>query len=943
MSAVPNASVVFLPWVRQGAAAAINTPDTLGSDMRGAVDLTATLTINRSQSVPVPVRLRGPADVVGIDPHEIVRMDPKPNTTDFEPNYFPGIEFDRPDFPWLFTPAKAGAGAKLRPWLCLVVVRKQEGVILSSSADAPLPILNINAPATPSDELPDLVDSWAWVHAQVAASTLAEANPGVLKTDLRTRPERSLSRLLCPRVLQPNTDYIACLVPTFELGRKAGLGREIKDAELTAANGLKPAWSFTPAPPASVTLPVYHHWRFRTGEGGDFESLVRLLRAVPVPEGLGTRPMDISRPGFRLPSTFPDDAQLALEGALRPLEGGEFAPWPDGAQESFQVELAKIVNAPGEAQIIDPDSDPLLAPPLYGQWHAARSTVTRDAAPWPWFDELNLDPRHRSVAAFGTRVVQEHQEALMASAWEQAGDLERANQRLRQLQLSLAASTSLHARHFSRLSDDAILRVSAPALARVRATGAMGETGTLAGALSSKALPLQAASTAMRRIARERGPITRRIAAQGLVRSATPNWLIALNSVTAFNFVTPALPDLATFGIIRERVAQPASLSMFREVTAEAVGSRQGQPHFRITPEGQPVFHPGFSRPVPLVDNPTSHNFRVAAQAHLAKVNPGRMGIIFGPPLALEMQQVRETLIAQIEPRRSLVPLAQAIIAMGENTNATAPTNTGIVPIEPIMAAPKFPQPMYESLRDLSQQLLLPGLETVEPNSVLGLETNSRFVEAYMVGLNFEMARELLWRGYPTDQRGTYFDRFWDARASGSEADVFPIHGWKERPLGDPQTAPSGDRFVMLIRSALLRRYPTAVIYASKAIKPNGVRKPSKSHEDEEHPAFRGSMQPDVTFFGFDLTVDQVVGTGVGDDHGYFIVIQEQPSEPRFGVDVGTPTGEGTHLKVSAGAPAGAITGPNLNWGQNGAHVAAILRQQPVRIAIHASQFVKHN
>jgi hypothetical protein len=281
---------------------------------------------------------------------------------------------------------------------------------------------------------------------------------------------------------------------------------------------------------------------------------------------------------------------------------------------------------------------------------------------------------------------------------------------------------------------------------------------------------------------------------------------------------------------------------------------------------------------------------------------------------------------------------------MGPNTTATPPTSSGIVPIEPIMAAPKFPQPMYESLRDLSQQLLLPGLETVEPNSVLGLETNSRFVEAYMVGLNFEMARELLWRGYPTDQRGTYFDRFWDSRSMGGGADVNPIHGWQDRPLGDPQTAPAGDRFVMLIRSSLLRRYPSAVIYAAKAIGPNppdGTSKPTKSHLQEAHPVFRGSMQPDVTFFGFDLTVDEVVGTGTGTDLGYFIVIQEQPGEPRFGFDVGTPLNEGTHLEVSFGPPAGSTTASHLHWGRNGAHVAAMLRQKPVRIAIHASSFLK--
>jgi hypothetical protein len=938
MSAVPNASVVFLPWVRQGAAAAINVADTLGPNLRGAVDLEATLAINSVPGDPITVRLRGPADVVGIDPHEIVRVDPKPDTTDFEPNYFPGIEFDRPDFPWLFTPAKAGADAKLRPWLCLVIVRQQQGVLLSSSADAPLPILNIDGPAKPADELPDLVDSWAWAHAQAAASSLAETDPTALKNDIRTRPERSLSRLLCPRILQPNTDYLACVVPTFALGRKAGLGEEIKDSELTAANGLEPAWSFTPNPPTSVRLPVYYHWRFRTGEGGDFESLVRLLRALPAPDGLGKRPMDVSEPGFALPSTFPDDAQLSLEGALRALEHREFQPWPDAAQEPFQTELAKIINAPGEALILDPDSDPLLAPPLYGQWHAARSTVTR-AAP-PWFDELNLDPRHRVVSAFGTRVVQEHQEALMASAWEQAGDLARANQRMRQLQLSLAAGTSLHERHFKNLSDDAMLRVSAPALARLRAVGEMGNTGTLAGALAASALPLMATSTAMRRIARERGPITRRIAAQGLTRSASPSWMMALNNNLAFVFITPALPDMATFGAVRDRVAQPAILSLFREVTDQTVANTAQRPHFRIAPEGQPVFHAGRYQPVPLVDNPTSSNFRAAAQAHLARVNPGRVRIEPSQPPLLVMGHIRAALELQMEPRRSLVPLAQAVISMSQAATATPPTNTGIVPIEPIMAAPKFPQPMYESLRDLSQQLLLPGLETVEPNSVLGLETNSRFVEAYMVGLNFEMGRELLWRGYPTDQRGTYFDRFWDSRSSGGGADVKPIHAWLDRPLGDPQTAPAGDRFVMLIRSSLLRRYPSAVIYAAKAIKPNGVRKPTKSPDDEQHPVFRGSMQPDVTFFGFDLTVDQVVGTGVGDDHGYFIVIQEQPGEPRFGFDVGTPLNEGTHLKVSFGAPAGSTTAPNLRWGQNGAHVAAMLRQQPVRIAIHASQFL---
>jgi hypothetical protein len=944
MAATPNANVVFLPWVRQGAAGAINTPDTLNANLRGAIDLTATLTINSAQNVPVPVRLRGPADVVGFDPHEIVRVDPKPDTTDFEPNYFPGVEFDRPDFPWLFTPASAGAGAKLRPWLCLVVVRKQDGVILSSTADSPLTVLTITKPAVPADELPDLNDSWAWAHAQLASSGLS--TPEVLRTELRTLPDRSLSRLLCPRVLQPSTDYIACVVPTFALGCKAGLGEKITEGEVAAANALQPAWVLSPTL-ETVRLPVYYQWQFRTGEGGDFESLVRLLRAVTAPEGLGKRPMDVGHPGFALPDAFPADARLALEGALRPLEGRDLAPWPTNAEQSFQAALAEIINEPGLAKVRDPDADPLLAPPLYGQWHMARlpAVVSPDAL--PWFDEVNLDPRHRSVAAFGTRVVQENQEELMASAWEQAGDLERANQRMRQLQLSLAASTSLYVRHFSRLSDESVLRVSAPVLSRLRA-GSMGafETGSMAAKLNASVLPMQATSSAMRRISRERGPITRRFAAQGVARSASPRFLVALNSSLAFSFVTPQLPDLATFGVIRERLPNPGSLTAFRDLTEEALNGMRGRPLFRVMPEGQPVFRSGVMGLPPAADNPAARNFRVAAAAHLGKVNPARMSIIFAAPAMLAMKAVRDSVIAQIEPRRTLVLLAQSVVSVGSNSGTTAPTNTGVVPIEPIMAAPTFPQPMYESLRDLSQELLLPGLEKVEPNSVLGLETNSRFVEAYMVGLNHEMGRELLWRGFPTDQRGTYFARFWDARAPEAKPDVLPLHGWGNRPLGDPQTAPSGDRFVMLIRSALLRRYPTAVIYASKALIVRGVRKPSTKPEDEEHPVFRGSMQPDVSFFGFDLTVDQAVGPVnpplTSENQGYFIVIQEQPTEPRFGVDVGTPTGTGTHLKVSDGAPAGSTTGGTLEWGKNGAHMATMLRQQPVRIAIHASRFLKH-
>ena len=62
-------------------------------------------------------------------------------TADFEPNYLASIEFDIPDFPWLFTPAAAGTDGKLRPWLVLAVV-KSEVATLGGPRGTPLPQLN---------------------------------------------------------------------------------------------------------------------------------------------------------------------------------------------------------------------------------------------------------------------------------------------------------------------------------------------------------------------------------------------------------------------------------------------------------------------------------------------------------------------------------------------------------------------------------------------------------------------------------------------------------------------------------------------------------------------------------------------------------------------------------------------------------------------------------
>ncbi len=225
------------------------------------------------------------------------------------------------------------------------------------------------------------------------------------------------------------------------------------------------------------------------------------------------------------------------------------------------------------------------------------------------------------------------------------------------------------------------------------------------------------------------------------------------------------------------------------------------------------------------------------------------------------------------------------------------------------MAAPAFLQPMYAPLRDLDPQYLLPGVDLIPPDTLGLLVANHAFIETYMVGLNHEMARQLLWNGYPTDQRGSYFRQFWDVSAyvpmPGDPADpatltellkdIPPIHTW---PLADPlgehpnRTGLAQDNLVLLVRGELFKRYPNAIVYAGKAKLDPTAKSLVLDPTDERYPLFpAAALAPDMTFLGFNLSADDARGGTAAAPHGFFFVFQEQPSEPRFGLE---PTADST-------------------------------------------------
>ena len=319
--------------------------------------------------------------------------------------------------------------------------------------------------------------------------------------------------------------------------------------------------------------------------------------------------------------------------------------------------------------------------------------------------------------------------------------------------------------------------------------------------------------------------------------------------------------------------------------------------------------------------------------------------------------------VADTAIRTTLNPVAtiQAPLASRLSGAVSGPRRTD--PLEPVMAAPAFPQPMYQPLASLDTAWLLPGLGSMPADAVALFTTNWRFVESFLVGLNHEMARKLLWNGYPTDQRGTYFRHFWDSRGNVSGdggGDIGPVHQWAG-PLGKNRPA-AADPLVLLVRGELIRRYPNVVVYAAQAVAGAAGRQPGAA---ETQPMFFARVGEDIALFGFDI--DPAAARG---DPGWFFVLQEHPSEPRFGLAApGDNPAYGVqpsswqvlgweHLAASAAElaalrfidlnaalpqnppgpdPAGAVWHAGGSPGSRAADIAYITLRRPARLAVHGS------
>jgi hypothetical protein len=1025
----------FLPWLRRGLARLVqaNTTD-------------ASATVNFSLKVggePVTqsLRMRGPADVIGVDTAQIIRLEPQPGTTDFEPNYFPCIEFATPDLPWMFTPTAPDEDDHLLPWLTLITVSDQLAII-ETRANAPLPVLTV-----PMSELPPkLSEMWAWAHVQ----TTSLYTGGALTQALEDEPGAFISRILSPRNLKPNSGYIACLVPTFKAGALAGLGYPI--AEDT---GQSLAWDEAETA-GEIELPVYYSWSFHTGQSGDFQTLVMRLQPQELDETVGRRDMDITDIGIPMkgtpgttyffgalvspdaipPESFHQPPPPPVGGPVFDLPGN--LPQPDTV-DPIRETIYEFLRA--ETGDLDTDpydyrtDDPVVTPPIYAHEQLKGAALPPPAPYKPilpepykpfWYGSVNNHPRTRGAAGLGVRIVRKHQEDFMARAWEGVTALRSINQTLQQATLASLTAGRWQSR-LQKLEPGEILNLTRSAHARIL-PAASGQTiwgqlrfaavpdGSVSadfqrlirtGGVVHHALSLATGSTqviqhSIRQLIIENGPHLTSLSMHKLPAGAQLSGIeqAEIDDDSTFDwYAGPIENELGQVAISLDRVLADGIQTTERASVTSAVLTiarladghiayldSLAQKGYRLSSQTQAA-QSAASRLASL-SNQYIHNVAAGRTPTVAQIKAIRVQVdtlksAFGQWSGVPGIVIKPTAPVTSPGLESIAASVGGALSASETISAHLQTRISLdgadwgsrlIPSR-MTAAPLFGEAVYPYVCELSPEYMLPGVGDIPQNTVGIVEVNGEFLESVLIGMNHEMSREMRWREYPANLSGTWFKRFW----SGSQDDILSINTWpEENGLGENLIGVLKDNsLVLLVKGEVLRRYPNLAVYAVKAIvtgkAPKRVRD-VKEPEEQHYPVFSGELANGVKFFGFDqLSYDDVLGTAtpknVSTDGGYFFALQEQPTEPRFGLNEyepgqdyriknlnnwselswghfmpGSNPDRPAYVPVTGKIAVGKLlpdtaeaTRPKSAWGSHAAAMARITLQRPIRMLVHAS------
>ena len=693
------------------------------------------------------------------------------------------------------------------------------------------------------------------------------------------------------------------------------------------------------------------------------------------------------------------------------------------------------------------DEDPIISPPTYGMWHKGINRLSQNGN--DWVHTLNLHPGNRSAAGLGVQVVQKHQEEFMEMAWEQIGDINEANQKIIESELMKRATRSMAAKKVFKLGEFDFVNATGKAFEVLK----LNANNTAKRIIKNSTVPTALRSGTFLKVANNFTPTALMTAngSDGATAVLNAQLYAKLNLPEGDNGKISAapkrqepamlLPGATAYTAIESVVTSPQPT--FMQTLAEAIKQEgvdfdkaavmanlpgdftsdqttraseildgvkkatlgQGNVEIEVTIE-EDVFNERISenfdeglyegvlfvKPAinvaealifdhaAILENRAEY-FNKFSSRFIIKVNDQ-------PKVQLHKRPTRDVLPDDLHTniRLKLNPvlnfnrkLASWFVQNYNNNN------------KPIMAYPRFPIPMYDYLKDISLDYIIPNISEIEPNTITLMETNRQFIESFLMGMNHEFSRELLWREFPTDMRGSYFRHFWEydndpsaeiqpgesvedytnriLNLQNTRADIKEIHKWNAA-LGFNEERPGPD-LVLLIKGDLLRKYPNTLVYAQRArFIPNDNNKMRELGEYDPNdkdkvkwPIITGNIEPDVYFFGFELSQEEANGNRT-DNPGWFFVLRERPGQISFGlddydVDDGplntTPnnwdevTWEHITGNINQQPPYLKIDGVTINlnangtgprvaqWGASSSDMAYILYQSPILFARHAS------
>jgi hypothetical protein len=915
----------------------------------------------------------------------------------------PFIEFFEEDFLWRYTPAKPFEQEilpatnpaqfkppRLRPWLALMVLKNSEFTIIPATTSLPAKLV-LNDASAVAPQVPAIMDNimhpvtehWAFGHVQASDPDLVQiggtgATNAVQYADnfianIANNPELGLCRLLSSRKLEANTSYTAFLIPAFESGRQAGLGASAQD--LAAIPTLQASW-YAPAGGAQVMeFPIYHQWYFGTAVNADFETLARRITPI-LPLGNTAQDVDVSQIGYGIsavPTAKEGIVESALIGKYVIDDSSPADTTATPVPTALETAIAGVINGTtllgATANVTDYCTnkvlvfdDPVLTPPMFGKHQCMQDQVT--AASPQWFQQLNLKPSNRMAASLGAQVVREHQDKFMERCWAQLGEVLAVNAKIASAQYAIAASKNLYNKHLIANTPNL---PAAEKVSSILRTGSAICAKTLFGGTASETI-----SYNMRVGALTQAPAS--LASTKLVKPRAKSVVIAnrsTNDVMSLNLV-----NLDNASVIR---SSPTSDARFTAIggTSLVFGTPISTVCTTVNTTSTPPSVVS-QMPTKAAGNIALYNrdqrwyfnqtYKFYQQIELANASNTNKLI----DSTSKQTALAEKIGSNLEPEKALTGLVlqQLRYENGQNTTLfPVPLTTPPTPIKLqfIAAYPVIEDAMSKYLFALSENYLLPNIGTMANNTASAYEVNQRFIEAFMAGANDEFSRELLWRKYPTDQRGTTFRNFWSKVDSNAVTnfDIKPMHNWSSRLGANREPTSTPPELVLLIRSDLLRKYSNALIYAHQANNTSLVNAPidrtlapgSGSPSPIKWPLFTKIISPDIVAVAFDFTAADAKGTnGTNISNGWFFVLRERPGQLKFGLDI-TATSPSTiaswndldwgHMgptqviQISASSIQ-SITGiSTANWDSDSANLAHILMQNPVNMAIHADRLLK--